>query len=74
MEETICSNCELQGKGFVQYWVMECGCGCLESVNICETCAKEHARSDCFPTETEPPCFMCSFFKCKQNICDPSRH
>ena len=74
MEETICSNCKLQGKGFVQYWSMKCGCGCSEFVNICETCAKEHARSDCFPTETESPCFICGFFKCKQNICDPSQH
>ena len=75
MEETSCSNCKLQGKGWTEFWTMECGCSCGESVYICRSCAEEHARNNYFPPETdEPPCFICRFFKCKQGICDPSRH
>ena len=65
----VCSNCNLQQKGWTDHWSMKCGCGCGEQVFVCFYCAREHARNKQFY-----PCFLCGFLKRRRGSCNPQTH
>ena len=76
-KDEVCSNCSLQQKGWVDWFIMKCGCGCGEQSQVCFYCGREHSRNKMFPVrrKTEKPfksypCLSCSLFKCKRGLCN----